>query len=196
MSRSDRAEASSTSEIVTAPIGVTAVTASFLTLTFVLMRTMRSGSKRGCRTRKSRSVRFEAERMAIAAREAVETSVQAMNDFGASLWSQGKQLFVAAKHNGAVVLRFDVRQPARHRVRVLGTAAPDYGTIHVRLDGRSVGPPFDLFSGRVCPAGSLELGTHELAAGEHRLRVASVGKDSASGGFSFGLDTLDLLRLE
>ena len=119
-----------------------------------------------------------------------------MNDWEPSLWSQGKQLFVAAKRNGAVVLRFDVRQPGRYRVRVLGTAAPDYGTIHVRLDGRPVGPSFDLFSGRVCPAGSLELGTHELAAGEHRLRVASVGKDSASGGFSFGLDALDLLRAE
>jgi hypothetical protein len=141
-------------------------------------------------------VRFEAEGMAVAAREAVETSVQALNDWEPSLWSQGKQLFVAAKRNGAVVLRFDVRQPGRYRVRVLGTAGPDYGTIHVRLDGRPVGLSFDLFSGRVCPAGSLELGTHELAAGEHRLRVASVGKDSASGGFSFGLDALDLLRAE
>jgi Papain family cysteine protease len=141
-------------------------------------------------------VRFEAERMSVVSREGVETSVQAMNDWEPSLWSQGKQLFVAAKRNGAVVLRFDVGQPGRYRVRVLGTAAPDNGTIHVRLDGRPVGPSFDLFSGRVCPAGSLELGMHELSAGEHRLRVASVGKDPASGGFSFGLDALDLLRAE
>jgi hypothetical protein len=42
----------------------------------------------------------------------------------------------------------------------------------------------------------LELGTHELAAGEHRIRVVSVGKDSASGGFGFGLDALDLLRAD
>jgi hypothetical protein len=119
-----------------------------------------------------------------------------MNDWEPSLWSQGKQLYVAAKRNSTVVLRFDVGQPGRYRVRVLGTAAPDYGTIHIRLDGRPGRPSVDLYSGRVCPAGSLELGTHELAAGEHRLRVASVGKDSASGGFSFGLDALDLLRAE
>jgi len=134
--------------------------------------------------------------MPVFAREAAETSVQSMNDWEPALWSQGKQLFVATKRNGAAGLRFDVRQPGRYRVRLLGTAAPDYGTIHVRLDGHPVGPSFDLYSGRVCPSGSLELGTHEFVGGEHRIRVASVGKDSASAGFSFGLDALDLLRAE
>ena len=141
-------------------------------------------------------VRFEAERMPVIAREAAETSVQSMTEWEPALWSQGKQLFVAGKRNCAVALRFEVRQPGRYRIRVLGTAAPDYGTIRISLDGRPVGSSFDLFSGRVCPAGSLELGTHELGAGEHRIRVASVGKDPASGGFSFGLDALDLLRAE
>jgi hypothetical protein len=39
----------------------------------------------------------------------------------------------------------------------------------------------------------LELGTHHLAAGQHRMRFTVVGKNSASTGFSFGIDAIDLL---
>jgi hypothetical protein len=66
----------------------------------------------------------------------------------------------------------------------------------VRLDGKPVGPSFDLYSGRVCPSGSLELGTHELGGGEHRIRFTSVAKDRVSGNYNFGLDAIDLLRAE
>jgi Papain family cysteine protease len=140
--------------------------------------------------------RFEAERLPIVAREGAETSVQSMDDWERALWSQGKQLYVTAKRNGFVELRFNVRKPDHYRVRVLATAAPDYGTIHVRLDGKPVGPSFDLYSGRVCPSGSLELGTHEISGGEHRIRFTSVGKDHVSGNFNFGLDAIDLLLAE
>jgi hypothetical protein len=56
-----------------------------------------------------------------------------------------------------------------------------------------VGAEFDLYAGRICPAGALELGALEMPAGRHRLRVTSVGKNAASQGFSFGLDAVDLL---
>jgi hypothetical protein len=140
--------------------------------------------------------RFEAEGLPIVAREAAETSVQSMADWESAMWSGGKQLFVAARKNGSVGLRFGVRRPGRYRVRMLATAGPDYGTIHVRLDGKPVGPSFDLYSGRVCPSGTLELGTHELGAGEHQIRFTAVGKDRVSGNFHFGLDAIDLLRPE
>jgi len=140
--------------------------------------------------------RFEAESLPIVGRQNAETSVQAMDEWERSLWSQGKQLVVVAKKDGFVALRFVVRRPGRYRIRVLATAAPDYGTIHVRLDGKPVGTSFDLYSGRVCPSGSLELGTHELSGGEHRIRFTSVAKDRVSGNYNFGLDALDLLRAE
>ena len=119
-----------------------------------------------------------------------------MGDWEPAMWSGGKQLFVVARKNGFVGLRFGVRRPGRYRVRVLATAGPDYGTIHVRLDGKPVGPSFDLYSGRVCPSGTLELGTHELSAGEHQIRFTAVGKDRVSANFHFGLDAIDLLRAE
>ena len=81
----------------------------------------------------------------------------------------------------------------RYRLRVLASAAPDFGIVRAALDGKSLGAAFDLYAGRVCPAGSLELGTFEMPAGPHRLRVTAVGKNAASQGFAFGLDALDLL---
>jgi len=140
--------------------------------------------------------RFEAEALPIVRRQSAETSVQSMDDWERSLWSQGKQLSVVAKKDGFIALRFVVKRAGRYRIRVLATAAPDYGTIQVRLDGKPVGSSFDLYSGRVCPSGSLELGTHEISEGEHRIRFTSVAKDRVSGNHNFGLDAIDLLRAE
>jgi hypothetical protein len=66
----------------------------------------------------------------------------------------------------------------------------------VTLDGGGPAPEFDLYAGRVCPAGSLELGTRDLAAGPHRLRFEVAGRGEASTGFAFGIDALDLLAPE
>ena len=142
------------------------------------------------------SERFEAESLPIVHRQNCDAHPQGMDDFEGKLWSRGKQLFCMAQHNGTVELAFDVHQAGRYRVRLLGTAGPDYGTIRVALDGVIVGPAFDLYSGRVCPAGSLELGRHDLAVGKHRLRCSVVGKNPAASNFYFGLDAIDLLAIE
>jgi hypothetical protein len=109
------------------------------------------------------------------------------------MWSNGKQLLCQAEKGGQVELGFDVKSGMSYRLRVLATAAPDYGIVRMALDGKRVGPRFDLYSGRISPSGSLELGTVELTPGRHRLRVVSEGKNTASDGFMFGLDTIDLL---
>ncbi len=72
----------------------------------------------------------------------------------------------------------------------------DYGRLAVALDGAAKAETFDLYSGRVCPSGSLELGQHELAAGRHRLRCTAAGKNPASAGFYFGLDAIDLMGVK
>ena len=122
-----------------------------------------------------------------------EPARQEMAEWGGPLWTRGAQLFCKAQDGGFVELGFTVRSAGRYRVRLLATAAPDYGIIRVRLDDHPPLHELNLYSGRVCPSGSLELGTMDLPAGEHRLRVASVGKHAGSTGFSFGLDALDLL---
>ena len=139
------------------------------------------------------TVRYEAESMTILAKEKCDTSRQKMNDWGAPMWSHGEQLFCDAKRGGWAELGFDVPKAGRYRVRILATAAPDYGIVRAAFDGRTLPPEFDLYAGRVCPAGSLELGIHDLSAGNHRLRVTAVGKNAAAKNYSFGLDAVDLI---
>jgi serine/threonine protein kinase/WD40 repeat protein len=139
--------------------------------------------------------RFEAVSMTMLAEKCAATR-QKMEGWGRGMWSRGEQLFCRAEEGGSVTLRFTVRKAGLYRVRVLATAAPDYGTIRVALDAKVLRPDFDLYSGRVCPAGSLELGDHSLSAGNHSLRFTVIGRNPASQNFFFGLDAIDLLSLD
>jgi hypothetical protein len=141
-------------------------------------------------------LRFEAESMALRAAQRCKPSPQKMKSWGAKMWSGGEQLFCPAEKSGFVELGFVVPNAGRYRVRILATAAPDYGIVRAALDERNVNAEFDLYCGQVSPAGSLELGTHDLTAGEHRLRVASVAKNAAATNFNFGLDALDLIAVK
>jgi hypothetical protein len=138
-------------------------------------------------------VRYQAEEMPVLASQRCSTSPQDMKPWGGPMWSRGRQLLCGAQHGGFVELGFSVPKAGRYRLRALATAAPDFGIVRAALDGEPVGAPFDLYAGRVCPAGSLELGTFEIPAGPHRLRVTAVGKNAVSQGFAFGLDAVDLL---
>jgi hypothetical protein len=138
--------------------------------------------------------RFEAEKMRQIKTHQCTATDQDMSQWEAPLWSAGHQLFCNASNKGSVELSFEVPKSSRYRVRALATAAPDYGIIRAELDGKPVGPHFNLYAGQVCPAGSLELGVHDLHAGEHRLLFTAIGKSVASNGYSFGLDTVDLME--
>jgi len=137
--------------------------------------------------------RFEAESLAVLAKSRCSTDPQDMAEWGGPMWSQGRQLYCRAQEGDFVELGFVVRKAGRWRLRVLATAAPDFGIVRAVLDGKPPGQDFDLYSGRVSPSGSLELGTLDLAAGQHRLRFAVVGKNAASTGFCFGIDAIDIL---
>ncbi len=137
--------------------------------------------------------RFEAEALPVLARGRCQINPQEMDEWGGRMWSRRRQLFCAAKPKGFVELGFNVREAGRYRVRLLATAAPDFGIVQAALDGKALIRKFDRYSGLVSPSGSLELGTQELSAGRHRLRITAVGKDPASSGFAFGLDAIDLL---
>jgi hypothetical protein len=138
-------------------------------------------------------LRFEAESLAVLAQSRCSTTPQDMGQWGAPMWSQGKQLFCGAQEGGFMELGFAVRKAGRYRLRVLATAAPDFGIVRATLDGRPVGRDSDLCSGRVSPSGSLELGTLDFTAGQHRLRFTVIGKSTVSTGSFFGLDAIDLM---
>jgi hypothetical protein len=138
------------------------------------------------------SRRYEAESLPIVARQRCQTSVQSMNEWGGKMWSGGKQLFCQADKGGFVELAFDVERAGRHRLRVLATAAPDFGIVRVALSGDH-GNDFDLYSGRVCPSGSLELGTFDFKPGRVELRFTAAGKNRSSANHFFGIDAIDLM---
>jgi len=140
--------------------------------------------------------RFEAESMMVLSTEKCAITSQQMGTWGGRMWSGGEQLFCRAEQGGSVEMGFEVRTSGRYRLRVLATAAPDFGSIRVSLDGKPLEPDVDLYAGRVCPSGSLELGDHDLTVGTHRLRFTAVRKNVVSQNFFFGLDAIDLISLK
>jgi len=137
--------------------------------------------------------RFEAESAPIVSSGRCHLNVQDMAAYEGAMWSKGKQLFCQAENGGFVALAVNVRKSGTYRLRVLATAAPDFGAIRVAVDGRLLAPQFDLYCGRISPSGSLELGKFTFPAGQHRVRFVSVGKNPASAGYFFGVDAVDLL---
>jgi CubicO group peptidase (beta-lactamase class C family) len=140
--------------------------------------------------------RFGADRLTVLAKGRCETEVQDMAESGGAMWARGKQLFCRAEDRGFVELGINVRKAGRYRVRILATAAPDYGTIRAAIDNQRPEPTTDLYCGRVSPAGSIELGENDLSAGEHRIRINVIGKNRASTNFFFGVDCVDLIAAE
>ncbi len=140
--------------------------------------------------------RFEAESLEVLDQQRCDASSQSMRPYGGPMWSDRRHLLCQSEESGSVEVGFTSTEPATCRIRLIATAAPDYGCIQVAVDGQVVESTFDLYSGRVCPAGSLELGEFTLESGEHRLQIESVGKSAASTGYSFGIDTIDLLPVE
>jgi hypothetical protein len=135
--------------------------------------------------------RFEAESMAVVSRHRCDVIAQNMAEWGGPMWSGGRQLLCWAQPGGFVELAFSNRRAGRYRLRVLATAAPDFGVVQVALDGKHLGHNVNLYSGRVCPSGSIDLGSVDLTAGRHAIRFTSVGKDPASANVWFGVDAVE-----
>ena len=135
--------------------------------------------------------RFEGETLVVSAHDKCPVVRQKMGN----LWSGSEHLFCQASNGGSVQFEFMCRKAGKYRVRLLATAAPDFGTIRVKIDGKDAGTDFDLYAGRVCPSGSLELGEHPLVAGKHALSISVVGRSPVSKNHYFGLDTLDLIAV-
>ena len=73
------------------------------------------------------TVRYEAESMPVLAKAKSTASSQSMSDFQRAMWSGGRQLFCSAERGGSIDLGFEVPVAGSYRIRVLATAAPDFG---------------------------------------------------------------------
>jgi hypothetical protein len=109
-------------------------------------------------------------------------------------WSGDAHLWwTDAQPGDRLELALPVEKAGRYKLLAALTKAVDYGIVKLTLDGREL-TSLDLFNRGVVSTGELDLGTHDLTAGEHRLGVEILGaNDQAVKSYMFGLDYVRLV---
>jgi len=118
---------------------------------------------------------------------------QGMTGFGQG-WSDDRHLWWTQGQPGSrLTLAMPVKEDGRYKLVVAMTKARDYGIVQLSLDGQKLGGPIDLYNPEVVPTGPLDLGTHELPKGEHKLTLEIVGaNEKAVKDYMAGLDYIKL----
>jgi hypothetical protein len=136
---------------------------------------------------------LEAEQLEILASQGGRCSTQEMDVFGAGNWSQGRQLFCHSDGLLWVRVRLPSSSSERQRLDLYLTRAPDFGILEVLLDGRPIGAAYDAWAPAVLASGAIDLGEHQLAAGDHELSFIVRAKNPASEAFHIGIDAVALV---
>jgi hypothetical protein len=123
---------------------------------------------------------------------------QPMSNWKPHKWQDDNQLWwTQAQPGDKLQLRIPVERAGRYRVRALLTKARDYGIVQLSLDGRKLGEPIDLYDPEVVPTGPIDLGQHDLQAGDRVLTIEIVGANPrAAKSYMFGLDVLQFDPVE
>jgi hypothetical protein len=118
---------------------------------------------------------------------------QDLDHFGAG-WSNSAHLWwTRGKPGDRASLGVPVKEDGRYKLVVQMTKAKDYGIVQLSLDGAKLGGPIDLYNLEVVPTGPLDLGTHELPKGEHKLTLEIVGaNEKAVKAYMAGIDYVKL----
>jgi hypothetical protein len=111
-------------------------------------------------------------------------------------WNGGDHLAVHAEPDCELDLVFHVARTGRYQVDLYMGYGPDYGQVQIGVDGQTRSEPFDAYGHWMAASGPIELGELELGAGEHTLNLEVVGRNEASGGYSFGIDCLSVVPLD
>jgi hypothetical protein len=136
---------------------------------------------------------LEGEDLAIISKSAGNPRPQDMSSYG-DVWSGRTHLWwTDAKPNDTLELAVPVDKDGAYRIVARMTKAVDYGIMQLRLDGKELGGPIDLYNDGVILMPEIELGTMPLTKGRHVLQVKIVGaNDKAVKNYMFGLDYLKL----
>jgi hypothetical protein len=109
-------------------------------------------------------------------------------------WSGKAQLWwTGAKTGDKLDLALPVTKDGPYKVTVQLTKAKDYGIVQLYLNGKPLGKAVDLYNPSVTTSGPLDLGPHQLSAGQHKLTVEITGANpKAVPSHMFGLDYVKL----
>ncbi len=146
--------------------------------------------------------RFEGEDMKVLQVTAGIASRQLADQRWTGSWSGGAHLWWRnAKLGDRLELGFDVPASGIYRLKLRLTKAYDYGIEQCYLDGRKLGEPVDLYNGlstegnshAVTTTGPLDMGSHMLRQGQHKLefRIVSINPKAVQS-YMFGIDYLDM----
>lgn len=137
---------------------------------------------------------LEAESLKIVENTGGDARPQDLDAYGQG-WSDSAHLWwLGAKPGDRLTLAFPVEADGTYRLTVQLTKAPDYGIVQLHLDGAKVGAPIDLYHPKAAPTGPLDLGSHKLTKGEHRLTLELTGANpKAERGNMAGLDYIHIL---
>jgi len=140
---------------------------------------------------------LEGEKLKILSKTAGNARPQDMANFGPA-WSGESQLWWTGAHPGdRLVLEVPVEKAGKYKLVANFTKAIDYGVHQLSLDGKKLGSALDLFNDGVVATGPVDLGTHELAAGKHKLTVEITGANpKAVKKYMFGLDYVRLVPVK
>lgn len=136
---------------------------------------------------------IEGENLKILAKTAGKPREQDLTQFS-DQWSNEAHLWwTDAKPGDRLDLALPVSKSGKFQLIVQLTKARDYGIVQLSLDDRPLGGPIDLYNANVVPTGELNLGAHELTAGQHKLSVQITGANpQALPRHMFGLDYVKL----
>ncbi len=137
---------------------------------------------------------LEAESLTVLGKTSGHVRPQKMHIFGAD-WSGDTQLWWRGVQPGDVLeLAVPVKKAGQYRLEMQLTKAVDYGIIRVRLDGKTVGGPLDLYNAEVIPYKVEDANIHQLSKGQHKLSIEVIGSNpKAIQKYMVGIDYL-LLR--
>ncbi|MBM4041655.1 MAG: DUF2961 domain-containing protein [Planctomycetes bacterium] len=136
---------------------------------------------------------LEGEALKVVEKTGGQARRQDLDHFGAG-WSDNAHLWwTGAKPGDKLTLAFPVAADGQYKLTAQLTKARDYGIVQLSLDGAKLGEPMDLYNPEVVPTGVLDLGTHDLKKGEHKLTIELTGaNDKAVKAYMAGLDYLKL----
>ena len=136
---------------------------------------------------------IEGESLKVLAKTAGNPHEQGLDQYQGT-WSGAAHLWwTGAKPGDRLDLAVPVAAAGKYRVTIQMTKAKDYGIVQLYVDGKKTGDPVDLYNPDVVPTGPMDLGVHDLAAGQCKLTVEITGANAkALKAYMAGVDYVKL----